>query len=311
MPRDRQRLTLESGPVLDLAEIIRRGSGRAGARIRAVYSFSKGEVLATELSLEEHGGTMELAFEGRRQSFKLASQSRHFGGRQWYIICPSTSRRVRVLYRPLGARTTSTTSLESGPVLDLAEIIRRRSGRAGARIRAVYSFSKGEVLATELSLEEHGGTMELAFEGRRQSFKLASQSRHFGGRQWYIICPSHRAEYGCCTDRWAPRGSQAGMPGARRLNHVDNIPQQDSAERAFNKLARTFATQVEALKRYRTSGEHRVVVHQVNVNDGGQAIVGSVSRNRRKQAGAKKARVRQDISNQESVECLVTDSGSR
>ena len=103
MPRDRQRLTLESGPVLDLAEIIRRGAGRAGARIRAVYSFSKGEVLATELSLDEHGGTMELAFDGRRQSFKLASQSRHFGGRQWYIICPSTSRRVRVLYRPLGA----------------------------------------------------------------------------------------------------------------------------------------------------------------------------------------------------------------
>jgi hypothetical protein len=36
------------------------------------------------------------------------------------------------------------------------------------------------------------------------------------------------------------------------LARVENIPQQDSAERAFNKLARTFATQVEALKRYRT-----------------------------------------------------------
>ena len=69
----------------------------------------------------------------------------------------------------------------------------------------------------------------------------------------------------------------ATMTFARRLNHVENIPQQDSAERAFNKLARTFATQVEALNRYRTRGEHRVVVHQVNVNDGGQAIVGSVS----------------------------------
>jgi len=69
----------------------------------------------------------------------------------------------------------------------------------------------------------------------------------------------------------------ATMTFARRLNHIDNIPQQDSAERAFNKLARTFAMQVEALKRYRTGGEHRVVVHQVNVNDGGQAIVGSVS----------------------------------
>jgi hypothetical protein len=32
------------------------------------------------------------------------------------------------------------------------------------------------------------------------------------------------------------------------LAHVGNIPQQDSAERAFNKLARTFAVQMEALK---------------------------------------------------------------
>jgi hypothetical protein len=38
----------------------------------------------------------------------------------------------------------------------------------------------------------------------------------------------------------------ATMTFARRLNHVDNIPQQDSAERAFNKLARTFTTQLEA-----------------------------------------------------------------
>jgi hypothetical protein len=36
---------------------------------------------------------------------------------------------------------------------------------------------------------------------------------------------------------------------------VGRIPQQDSAERAFNKLARTFAAQLEALKRYRGGGE--------------------------------------------------------
>jgi hypothetical protein len=36
----------------------------------------------------------------------------------------------------------------------------------------------------------------------------------------------------------------ATMTFARRLAHVDNIPQQDSAERAFNKLARTFAVQL-------------------------------------------------------------------
>ena len=38
------------------------------------------------------------------------------------------------------------------------------------------------------------------------------------------------------------------MTFARRLNHVENLPQQDSAERAYNKLARTFAAQVEALR---------------------------------------------------------------
>jgi hypothetical protein len=69
----------------------------------------------------------------------------------------------------------------------------------------------------------------------------------------------------------------ATMTFARRLNHVENIPQQDSAERAFNKLARTFAAQVEALKRYRSAGEQTVRVEHVTVNEGGQAIVGSVT----------------------------------
>jgi hypothetical protein len=68
----------------------------------------------------------------------------------------------------------------------------------------------------------------------------------------------------------------ATMTFARRLNHVENIPQQDSAERAFNKLTRTFTTQMEALKRYRTGGQQKVVVEHVTVNAGGQAIVGAV-----------------------------------
>ena len=69
----------------------------------------------------------------------------------------------------------------------------------------------------------------------------------------------------------------ATMTFARRLAHVENIQQQDSAERAFNKLARTFAAQVEALKRYRTGGEQTVRVEHVTVNEGGQAIVGTVA----------------------------------
>jgi hypothetical protein len=68
----------------------------------------------------------------------------------------------------------------------------------------------------------------------------------------------------------------ATMVFARRLAHVETIQQQDSAERAFNKLARTFATQVEALKKYRTGGQQKMTVEHVHVHSGGQAIVGNV-----------------------------------
>jgi hypothetical protein len=69
----------------------------------------------------------------------------------------------------------------------------------------------------------------------------------------------------------------ATMVAARRLNHVETIPQQDSASTMLNKLARTFASQVEALKKYRSAGEQTIKVQHVTVNDGGQAIVGNVS----------------------------------
>ena len=72
----------------------------------------------------------------------------------------------------------------------------------------------------------------------------------------------------------------ATMTFTRRLAHVETLDQQHGSERALNKLARTFAMQLEALKRYRTGGEQKVVVQHVNVNEGGQAIVGTVDRGR-------------------------------
>ncbi|MGV6803932.1 MAG: hypothetical protein ACWA49_06980, partial [Ruegeria sp.] len=52
--------------------------------------------------------------------------------------------------------------------------------------------------------------------------------------------------------------------------------QQDSAERALNKLARTFTSQVETLKKYRSKADQTVRVERVEVKEGGQAIVGNV-----------------------------------
>jgi hypothetical protein len=103
MPRDRQRLTLESGPKLDLARLIPSGAGKPGRHIQCVLTYGSGETITAILKLSDDGGLLELTFQGRQQSFSLVSESRHFGGLQWYIACPKTGHCVRVLYRPLGA----------------------------------------------------------------------------------------------------------------------------------------------------------------------------------------------------------------
>ena len=67
------------------------------------------------------------------------------------------------------------------------------------------------------------------------------------------------------------------MASARKLANAKYLPQQDSAERGFNKLARTYTMEMDALKRYRTGGQQKVTVEHVTVNEGGQAIVGNVA----------------------------------
>ena len=51
------------------------------------------------------------------------------------------------------------------------------------------------------------------------------------------------------------------------------------------KMLRTFTAQMEALKKYRTGGQQKVIVEHVHVTAGGQAIVGAVSTGGRGYAG--------------------------
>ena len=61
-----------------------------------------------------------------------------------------------------------------------------------------------------------------------------------------------------------------------RMANAEQLPQLEAHERAYNKLARTYTAQVEALRKYRNGGKQTVTVQHVNVEDGGQAIVGNV-----------------------------------
>lgn len=68
----------------------------------------------------------------------------------------------------------------------------------------------------------------------------------------------------------------ATIRSARWLANIQNIPQAQAHYTGFNKLARTFAAQVDTLRKHRNGGKQTVTVQHVNVSDGGQAIVGHV-----------------------------------
>ena len=70
----------------------------------------------------------------------------------------------------------------------------------------------------------------------------------------------------------------ASMTFARRLAHTETIAQQDSAQKSLNKLLRAYTNQMEALRKHRNGGQQTVTVQHVQVNEGGQAIVGNVDR---------------------------------
>ena len=63
----------------------------------------------------------------------------------------------------------------------------------------------------------------------------------------------------------------------RWLATSDNIDQVQAHYSGYTKLARTYATQVEALRKHRNGGKQTVRVERVNVESGGQAVVGDVS----------------------------------
>jgi hypothetical protein len=66
------------------------------------------------------------------------------------------------------------------------------------------------------------------------------------------------------------------------LGTAKSHPQQEAACSAINKFARTFAAQMESLKRYRSRGDQNDTV--VSVSEGSQAIVGNVTQNRQEAA---------------------------
>ena len=72
----------------------------------------------------------------------------------------------------------------------------------------------------------------------------------------------------------------AAIRSARHLATSSNLPQCEAHTTGYTKLTRSFAAQVEALRKHRTGGKQTVIVQHVTVAEGGQAIVGHVEAGR-------------------------------
>ena len=79
-------------------------------------------------------------------------------------------------------------------------------------------------------------------------------------------------------------------PAQAQERDLKTFKGQGHAERALNKLARAFLSQMETLKRYRTGGEQKVTMQHVPVSDNAKAIVGEWGVTRRVKANLTKRR---------------------
>jgi hypothetical protein len=70
---------------------------------------------------------------------------------------------------------------------------------------------------------------------------------------------------------------ETAMEMLRRAKQAESTPRLQEYGSLAVKLLRTYTAQVEAIARLRRGGEQRVIVQHVNVNEGGQAIVGAVN----------------------------------
>jgi hypothetical protein len=157
MPRARERVCLESGLRLDINRLARRGfispgsfSGPVGIRWTDTY----GEAIASGIIAADMSGPIEGWFQicigDLDQRITLVARRRHFGGRQWFFVCPYLNQRATVLWRPPGAHRFACRQRWGRQVAYASQfcspIDRAHQGKAriNQRLRAIGGFDPDE-----------------------------------------------------------------------------------------------------------------------------------------------------------------------
>src|SRR6516165_8164596 len=127
MPRPRYRACLQDGLKLDLNHLARKGFVEFGANIGARrISWSNSHrgaiasgVISADMTDPSHAW-FRIAIGGVVQQMALVSRPRHFGGRQWFFVCPVTSGLATVLEAAWSQQVLQSASLGPAGRLSLA-----------------------------------------------------------------------------------------------------------------------------------------------------------------------------------------------
>jgi hypothetical protein len=111
VPRSQQRICLQQGLKLDFNLLARQGlivPGSITGPHAIRWVSSDGEAMVSGWISADMRGDVEGVFHIQigevDQAITLVPFPRHYGGRQWFFLCPETNRRVSVLWLPRGAR---------------------------------------------------------------------------------------------------------------------------------------------------------------------------------------------------------------
>ena len=94
-------MLLDNGICFDVNVMVRAGLRTGTCKIQV-----NTQEVAADLLVDDRNwwGRLRLQHPDFDQTIGLTAVTRHFGGRQWYWVCPMTDNRCSVLYRPHGCK---------------------------------------------------------------------------------------------------------------------------------------------------------------------------------------------------------------
>jgi hypothetical protein len=105
MPRPTSRARLEYGLRLDINCAIRERLISPGAQTQTMVRWQGHDWIITANLTGTARGYVRVQIGEVDEWIELVARPRHFGGRQWFFLCPYLNQRCMVLWMPPGART--------------------------------------------------------------------------------------------------------------------------------------------------------------------------------------------------------------